>query len=323
MLGWLVRALMSDPTRNDPAVPRRVKLFVLITIIWFLGANARSSYAIDPQPTIGGLRLGILASFDEPIFRAPSQSKELSAPEVSRPTLPFPALKLPIPAGSGHLPRDGGYNNGFLHLRGDYDQFALDMCEGSKCSRNGRHVIAPTDITFDFSSPYALGYHFFEVYDDGREKLCMSLGHFDWPLSLFPSGAPEPGIVCPQGAVLGDLSWWGGMPHVHIGIWTMASTTPSGIPVRCHQWTVPRVPQPFTGQYQLDGVDYPACWPFDYSCYNVHAGRVVESSNAAYSYTHFERPSDFAGMFVEKEEVEEVDRRITPTKTGDFVSAFQ
>lgn len=313
---------MSDPTLNDPAVSRRVKLLVIISIFLILGVSARSSYAIGSQPGIGELRLGILASFDVPGSRAPVLPKDSTPPEKTPPKPKFPPLKLPIPAGSGYIPADGGYNNGFLHLRGDYDQYALDMCEGSGCGRYGRHVIAPTDITYEYSSPYSYGYNFFEVYDDGKEKLCMSIGHFDWPLSIYPGGAPEPGTPFPQGAVMGELSWWGQMPHVHMGIWTMASKDPYGTEVKCHYWSVPRQPQPFTGQYQLDGEEYPECLPESFYCYNVHAGRRLKSTNAAFSYYPLERPSDIAGMFFEKEVVRVRDKRITPAKTGDAEFAF-
>jgi len=322
VLGRLRRAPMSDPTPNDPAVSRRVRLFVIIAVFWFLGANARSSYAINPQPSIGELRSGTLASFDEPEPRPLSPPEKLPIPEVEIPDLPFPALKLPIPAGTGFVPRDGGYTNGHLHLRGDYDQFALDICEGNKCEYD-RHVVAPTDIIYDYSTPWSIGYHFFEVYDDGAEKLCMSLGHFDWSRSAFPAGFPEPGTAFPQGAVLGEVSWWGGMPHVHIGIWTMASTTPEGYPTRCHEWTVPRQAQPFAGKYQIDGVELPECWPYWYSCYNVHSGQQLESSNAAYSFLDIERPVDVVGLFYEEKVVQEPDPRLTPTKTGDSPGFFQ
>jgi hypothetical protein len=235
----------------------------------------------------------------------------------------FPALKLPIPAGAGYIPADGGYTNALLHIYGTYDQYALDICEGSSCFGLGSHAIAPTDISYEYTAPYANGYHFFEIYDDGEEKLCMSLGHFDWPLSVFPSGAPEPGTKFPQGAVLGELNRWERIPHVHIGIWKMAATSPYGYPVKCHYWSVYRQPIPFTGQYQLDGQDYPECWPRSSYCYNVHAGRGVESSNGAFSYVSVEKPPDIAGMFYEKDEAADLGERITPAKTGDSVVDLQ
>lgn len=314
---------MSDPTHNDPAVSRRVTLLVIITTIFFLGVNARSSHAIEPRPGIGEPRLGILASFDVP--RAHSSSLQLDLPTSQEPLsdAKFPALKLPIPAGTGYIPADGGYTNALLHLYGTYDQFALDICEGSSCFGLGSHAIAPTDITYEYTSLYANGYHFFEIYDDGEEKLCMSLGHFDWPLSVYPSGAPEPGTAFPQGAVLGDLNRWERIPHVHIGIWKMAATSPYGYPVKCHYLSVYRQPLPFTGQYQLDGQEYPECWPRSQYCYNVHAGRQVESSNGAFSYFPIEKPPDVAGMFYEKDEAADLGERITPAKTGDSVDNLQ
>ena len=323
---------MGDPTGNDPAVFRRVKQLLLVGLFIFLFANARTSFAkiqyaglarhAVPAQTegltwragVGGILLGLSARFDEPDLRSESQ---LPLTEQGQEELPFPALKLPVPAGVVHIPKDGGYTNALLHLRGDYDQYALDMCEGDNCTRLGRHTIAPTNISYEFSSPYAIGYHFFEVYDDGQEKVCMSLGHFNWPVTIYPSGAPEPGTHFPQGAVLGELSWWGEMPHVHMGLWTMPSKTPTGVPVKCHYWNVPRQPQPFTGKYKLDGVEYPECWPHWYSCYGVHAGRQLVSTNAPFSYIQVEEATDYAGIFYEAEEARVLDRRMTPAKTGD------
>jgi hypothetical protein len=314
---------MSDPTHNDPAVSRRVTLLLIIATVLLLGVNARSSHAYEPRFGSGELQLGILANYDIP-------GVNLAAPKQAFPTsreraagAKFPALKLPIPAGTGYIPADGGYSNALLHIYGTYDQYALDICEGSSCFGYGSHAIAPTDITYEYSSRYANGYHFFEIYDDGAEKLCMSLGHFDWSPSIYPSGAPEPGTAFPQGAVLGDLNRWERIPHVHIGIWKMAATSPYGYPVKCHYWSVYRQPLPFTGEYQLDGQDFPECWPRSFSCYSVHAGRPVESSNAAFSYVPVKKARDIAGMFYEKPEEADTREPITPAKTGDTVYESQ
>jgi hypothetical protein len=293
---------MSDPSHNAPAVFRRVILFILAAVFCVLGAKVRGAYAINPLPVLAEPKNETTASYEGPETPPFLDSGVSDASQASTQDLPFPSFKMPFPAGTGFVPKDGGYSNGLLHLRGDFDQFAIDICEGDSC-QYGQHVIAPTNISYDSSSPWSTGYHFFEVYDDGSEKLCMSLGHFDWPLSIFPSGSPEPGTSFPQGAVLGEVSWWGQMPHIHIGIWKMASKTRYGYPVRCHQSIVPRYPQPFTGIYQLDGMDLEECWPNWYSCYNVHAERHLVSSNAAYSYLEAKNP-DLLLAAVQKEESE-------------------
>ena len=319
-LGWSVRALMSGPTHNDPAVSRRVTLLLIITTFFILGVNARSSYAYEPRFGSGGLQSGILANYDIPGVSVPTPKPPFPLSREAKAGAKFPPLKMPIPAGPGYIPADGGYTNALLHIYGTYDQYALDICEGSSCFGSGSHAVAPTDITFEYSSPYANGYHFFEIYDDGQEKLCMSLGHFDWSPSVFPSGAPEPGTEFPQGAVLGELNQWERIPHVHIGIWKMATASPYGYPVKCHYWSVYRQPLAFTGQYAIDGQEFPACWPRSFSCYNTHAGRPVESSNAAFSFVPVSRPLRFAGMFYEKDIDVDIGKRITPAKTGDPVA---
>lgn len=304
---------MSDPSHNAPAVFRRVRFAFVIVILLLLGAQARTGYAVNHQPAGGEPQKTLLASFDEPQQPPPDTPAILTFLESDQSDLPFPPLKLPLPAGAAHVTEDGGYNNGMLHLRGNFDQFALDLCEGADC-QYGRHVVAPTDITYDYST-LSLGYHFFEVYDDGSQKVCMSLGHFYWPTTVFPLGYPEPGTTFPQGAVLGEVSWWGGMPHAHIGLWTMPSQTPEGYPVRCHYWTVPKQPQPFTGIFQLDGLELSKCTSGPYGCYNVHSGEQLVSTNAAYSYFDLEAPPDVTGIFVE--ENREPPRPMTPAKTGD------
>ena len=312
------RALMSYQSHNAPAVFRRVRLILIVAVLLLIGVKARTSYAINPVPVFDEPREALPASYEDSVVRPLSPAEEIPLLASADSDLPFPAFKLPIPSGAGHIPRDGGYNNGVLHLRGNYDQFALDICEGDSCSY-GRHVVAPTDITYDFSTP-SIGYHFFEVYDNGWDKLCMSLGHFNWPRSVFPSGLPEPGTSFPQGAVLGEVSWWGGMPHVHIGIWKMRSRTPQGYPTRCHEWTVPRYPQPFTGDYKLDGIDFEECWPETNRCYNVHSERRIDSSNAAFSYLEIERPPEVAGLFYEAPLPEKEGAITSPAKTGDGAS---
>ena len=304
---------MRDVSQNTPAVLRRVSLFVILTAIFLLGAKVRSAYAINPLPVIGEPRSEAPASYDQPV--QPPMWAIGESPQAASKDLPFPAFKLPFPAGDGYIPRDGGYTNGWLHIRGNYDQFAIDMCEGSSCEY-GQHVVAPTNITYDNSSTWSNGYHFFEVHDDGSEKLCMSLGHFDWPRSVFPSGLPTQGTLFPQGAVLGEVSWWGGMPHVHIGIWKMPSKTPEGYPARCHYSIVPRQPQPFTGIYQIDGIDLEACWPDQNDCYNVHSGRQLVSTNAAYSFSEMENPALILGPVHARSAGKDVVEHISPAKTG-------
>lgn len=308
---------MCDPQLNTPAVSRRVKLLLLIISLVILGAGAKQSQAVEPRTRQGGIRPGIFASYDVPRPKDLVPKENLFS-QSRRSEEKFKPLKMPIPSGPGYIPADGGYTNALLHIYGTYDQYALDICEGSTCFESGRHAIAPTDITYEYSSPYANGYHFFEFYNDGQAKYCLSLGHFDWPESIYPSGAPEPGTVIPQGAVLGELSRWERIPHVHMGIWKMPAKGPYGNSIQCHYWTVPREPLPFTGEFALDGQEFPRCWPRAYSCYNVHAGRGLTSSNGAYSYFPVQESQEIGGMFYEVDEKMALHYRMTPSKTGDI-----
>lgn len=275
---------MCDPTVNDPAVSRRVTLTLFIAFTFALGLIAQSSYARELEPLDSDSYLRILAAGIVPGDSSLDLPLNFTTSGTALTSFDFPPLKFAIPTGTGFVPRDGGYNNALLHLNGGYDKYALDICEGSACYRFGRHAIAPTDIKYEETAPYAYGYHFFEVYNDGLTKLCMSLGHFNWPSTIYPSGAPPPGTFFPSGAVLGELHRWERLPHVHMGIWTMAAVSPYGYPTQCTTWSVPHFPQPFTGPFSIDDQEFPECWPGSYDCYGVHAGRRVESSNAPFCY---------------------------------------
>jgi hypothetical protein len=191
----------------------------LLALFCFLSLVERSSYAGELQHELKEPRAGVLTGVNSrgEINLSILTSIDLSSTELMSSV--FPPLKLAIPVGTGFIPRDGGYNNALLHLSGTFDKYALDICEGITCFQNGRHAIAPTDIKYESSAPYVNGYHYFEIYHDSKEKVCMSLGHFDWLPAAFPSGTPEPGTVFPIGAVLGELNRWERIPHVHMGIW--------------------------------------------------------------------------------------------------------
>jgi hypothetical protein len=225
----------------------------------------------------------------------------------------FPKLKLAIPVGTGFVPADGGYNNALLHLNGTFDKYALDICEGNACYRNGRYIVAPTDVEYESTAPYVNGYHYFVIHNDGRQKLCMSLGHFDWPVTAYPAGAPEPGTLFPRGAVLGELNKWERIVHVHMGIWKMAAFDRYGHETKCHYMYLPRESQPFTGGLRLEGRDFPQCWPGSYDCYSVHANRWLESTNAAFCYS----PLDLERYAGNKSGNVARDEWLSPAKTGE------
>ncbi len=173
----------------------------------------------------------------------------------------FPALKIPFQNGWGKIASGGGYNNGDMHR--NYDLNAFDFCENGTCIGTDRWAIAPTDITYLHTASNVPDYHFFEIANDGSNRLCMSLAHFNFGNFGVPIVA---GMRFPRGAVLGALSNFS-PPHLHMGIWTAPSSS------TC--WTATnRVAIPYTGSYALDGVSY------TYSgAVNEHAGKTVTSTN--------------------------------------------
>ncbi|MCZ7673290.1 MAG: hypothetical protein M5U34_42345 [Chloroflexi bacterium] len=192
-------------------------------------------------------------------------SPDYSALGINLENFNFQPIKIPFQNGTGNITSGGGYNNGSNHNY--YDKYALDVCENGTCSQNDRYAIAPTDITFVHTASNQTDYHFFEIDNDGSNKLCMSLAHFNFGNFGVPIVS---GMHFPRGAVLGPLSNYS-PPHLHIGIWS--------VPASSNCWYGTRTAITFEGSYQLNGVSYGACWPTGNDCYNVHANRPVTSTN--------------------------------------------
>ena len=180
---------------------------------------------------------------------------------LASPQFQFPVLLHAFQAGAGRILFDYGLPT---HTGGD--DFAFDICEGASCMQGStsQYILAPTDITLVYSGPgYGMpsdsqDYHIFEITDDGAQKLCLSLGHFQIML---------PGLLVgkrvPQRAAIGQLSAYTSIPHIHIGLWLSPSID------GCDGFS--RLALPFSGAYKLDGVDYPAG--------NSYAGLSVTSHN--------------------------------------------
>ncbi len=185
----------------------------------------------------------------------------------------FPQLKIPFPNGPGFIASGGGYNNGSIHK--SYDQFGLDFCVDSpSCKQKDGFVIAPTDVTYIHTASNQTDYHFFEIDNDGSNKLCMSLGHFSFNDTVIK------GMHFRQGTILGPLSDYD-PPHAHMGIFSVPI---SGNGQECLGSN--RAAIPFTstnGNFQLDGINYPECYPSPQNCFNVHANRPVTSTNDSVS----------------------------------------
>jgi hypothetical protein len=160
----------------------------------------------------------------------------------------FPALLHAFQAGTGRVLFDYDLPT---HTGGD--DFAFDLCEGGGCvqGNTSQYILAPTDLTLVYSGPgYGMppdsqDYHIFEVADDGTQKLCLSLGHFQIMLPGLTIGKRVS-----QHAAIGQLSAYTSIPHIHMGMWL----SPAGD--GCDGYS--RLALPFSGAYKLDGVDYPA-----------------------------------------------------------------
>lgn len=183
------------------------------------------------------------------------------------------SIKHAFQAGEGKIMADqyaGSHTGG--------DENALDLCEGSGCAQGiiGQFVIAPANMKLiasrdnngipnkDFPSD-PLDFHFFELANDGVQRLCMSFGHFQIRLP----GLTE-GKSVHQGALIGTLTEYRGYSnaeHIHMGLYTVASTLPSCL-------HTPRTALSFTGNLELDGNDYNPNQPWN--------GRGVTSTNYAF-----------------------------------------
>jgi hypothetical protein len=174
----------------------------------------------------------------------------------------FPALLHAFQSGAGRILFDYDLPT---HTGGD--DFAFDLCEGGGCVQGStsQYVLAPTDMILVYSGPGygmpsdSLDYHIFEVADDGVQKLCLSLGHFQIMLPRLVVGKR-----IPQHAAIGQLSVYASIPHIHIGLWL------SPVGEGCVGFS--RLALPFSGAYKLDGVDYPLG--------NRYAGISVTSHNS-------------------------------------------
>ncbi len=174
----------------------------------------------------------------------------------------FPAILHAYQAGPGRILFDYDLPT---HTGGD--DFAFDLCEGMGCveGSTNQYVLAPTDMTLVYSGPGygmpvdSLDYHIFEVDDDGVEKLCLSIGHFQIMLPGLTVGKS-----IPQHSAIGQLSVYTSIPHIHMGLWT------SPVNDGCAGFS--RLALPFSGAYKLDGGDYPAG--------SSYAGISVSSHNS-------------------------------------------
>jgi len=161
------------------------------------------------------------------------------------------SIKHAFQAGQGKIIADQGAGS---HFGGD--DFALDLCEGSGCAQGtiGQYVIAPANMKLVASRDEngidndPLDFHFFELANDGKQRLCMSFAHFQIRL---------PGLIegksVPQGALIGTLiqyAEYSDIEHLHMGLYTVESSKPSCL-------HVPRTAVSFTNNLKLDGKEYP------------------------------------------------------------------
>jgi len=157
----------------------------------------------------------------------------------------FMPIKHAFRSGSGKIMK--GYGPDWSHSGGD--MYALDVCPDSGCNA-GDPVLAPTDIKLIWSGVgYGMpsnskDFHIFEISsDDNGQRLCMSLAHIEITVPGFAIGGH-----LSRGTAFGRLANYTYGPHIHMGIW---HSPQSG---GCASDS--RTPIPFTGNYQLDGINY-------------------------------------------------------------------
>jgi Ig-like domain from next to BRCA1 gene/Concanavalin A-like lectin/glucanases superfamily/Bacterial pre-peptidase C-terminal domain len=172
----------------------------------------------------------------------------------------FMPIKHAFRSGSGKIMK--GYGPDWSHSGGD--MYALDVCPDSGCNA-GDPVLAPTDIKLIWSGVgYGMpsnskDFHIFEISsDDNGQRLCMSLAHIEITVPGFAIGGH-----LSRGTAFGRLANYTYGPHIHMGIW---HSPQSG---GCASDS--RTPIPFTGNYQLDGINYDSG--------QNHAGKRVVSTN--------------------------------------------
>ena len=194
----------------------------------------------------------------------------------------FPALKHGFPAGEGRF--TGDYD-GPNHTGGDdyaIDSIACDGAYSGSCWHGmvGQIVLAQTDMKYVYTAdannnpddPH--DFHFFDLGLYGDKRYCMSYGH------IYVYGI-EVGDEITQGAVVGVLSeYMTAAPHIHMGVyWVYGSE--SDPEFQCARW-VTRHALPYTGDFALDGVEYPVGLDFQ--------GDMTTSTNDGYCLGDPENP---------------------------------
>ena len=189
--------------------------------------------------------------------------------------LTFSSIKLPFfNELSGKIIRGYGLQipDNLTHYGSD--KYALDICPDKGCTFPLEDiVIAPTNMRLELSlhgfgtscttGPEDCDYHIFTIAEEvtiqGQPSdICMSLGHF---LITLPGFLYHKSV--PRGAEIGRLVSNPGGIYYHIGLWYVPATG------NCDGGN--RVPLPFSGSYQLDGM------PLDES--SNHVGEIIKSSN--------------------------------------------
>lgn len=161
----------------------------------------------------------------------------------------FPPLLLPFEQGYGKIIHDYMHDS---HHGGN--TCAFDVCEGQGCPESAEtdYVLAPTDLVFDYSVDSdgngSIDYHFFEIDDDGTNKLCLTLGHFELDHNL------TTGDSIPKGLALGQITEYSpSIEHIHMGLYVIPSSEP-----RCasNNYNL-RMGVVYIDPFTLDGVNYP------------------------------------------------------------------
>jgi hypothetical protein len=197
------------------------------------------------------------------------------SPYLFAPDFTFTAIKLPFASGSGRI------ISGYGH-QASPNQYAFDLCEGSECIQSqldpAQNIISPTTMKYDWSMDSdgngSLDFHFFEIANDGSNKMCTQMGHFKLGITGLSTGTE-----IPRGAAIGSIVTYSpSIPHIHMGLYTIPSS------YRCAGDPTKRVGVPFSSPYTLDGVSYPVG--------QNHQWKTVTSTNAPFCWM----PSNSSSM---------------------------
>lgn len=161
------------------------------------------------------------------IIGTPEQYPAKDKEKVNLDSFVFNPLLFPYYEGPGRIISD------YHHDSSIGQEYAFDFCTGQNCSGDTTGfttVIVPTDLIYRFSFnkdniETSLDMHIFEIANNGTNRLCLLLGHFD--LGPLNYGLVRGDLISMQ-TDLGTICEYNGVSkneHVHFGMYSVSSQT--------------------------------------------------------------------------------------------------